>query len=122
MMINLEDRAVHDHHALRVTHRPITNLPHPQGGHVVGEQHIREGHGVWPSNVPLPKRRLVPDVALFPRCKVLRQRIIVMVDPLPAAPLCECRTSLLGTIVKSAELHGSAYVLLLRHHTSPTIL
>ena len=84
-----EDGAVADHLAVLVAEGGIPDLPVLEAGHVVREDAVGGRERVAAVEVPLAKRRLVPDADVAANGMVLGQRVAEVTGPVPAFPVHE---------------------------------
>ena len=112
VVAQLEDRAVHDHLAVAVADRPVTNLPDLERRHVIREEDVRKRERVRALHVPLAERRLVPDVGGVAGGLVLGRGVPEVVGPGPAFPIRPLGAELVLYVVEGTALE-------LRHLHSP---
>ena len=99
----LEDRAVHDHLAIRVADGAVAHLADLERRHVVGEQRVCERQRVSALHVPLAQRRFVPDVGRVTRGLVLGDGVAEMVGPGPTFPVSPLGAELILHVIEGTS-------------------
>ena len=103
----LEDGAVADHLPVRVAERRVADLPDLEAEHVVREDAVGRRQRVGATEVPLAKRRLVPDAHVLADGAVLGLRVAERAGPVPAFPVHELAALLaLDTVERCADDFG----------------